>query len=340
MNCEQELSQEARFELGFSKSFRNALRELFDVLDDKKTGYVKYADIACRWEEDEDYKESLPKGIVDCLRKVTPNNGLLTFDHLCAAIKISLLKYQASDLMTRNSIDHQHSAPASQSSSSLPSSPLDQLPYHLTVKATPASIPIPGPPLERPMTWHRDMSFTPLSPLTYAKSVEHDTNSSMSSGMLNTPNTYQRAKSMPQLQSATSSKNGPVPEKPTRFQSDVLLDRKNGKLPKAQVHNSRLSKSVIMKILQNWKDNFLGRHRNTERISMSSGSRDNFLSDSEIEINRHFNQNHLRSTTGFENKRANRRHEPRRHTVGSNGVDFNMVSLIGKNIFYGCGSAT
>ena len=36
----------------------------------------------------------LPKGVIESLRKVTPSNGLLSFERFCAGLKICLLRYQ------------------------------------------------------------------------------------------------------------------------------------------------------------------------------------------------------------------------------------------------------
>jgi len=36
----------------------------------------------------------LPKGVIESLRKVTPPNGMLSFERFCAGLKICLLRYQ------------------------------------------------------------------------------------------------------------------------------------------------------------------------------------------------------------------------------------------------------
>lgn len=57
---------------GLPKQFITAMRTLFDIMDDKRTGFVNFADIENRWHED---TKGLPKGVVESLRKVTPPNG-------------------------------------------------------------------------------------------------------------------------------------------------------------------------------------------------------------------------------------------------------------------------
>jgi hypothetical protein len=56
-------------------------------------GYVSYSDIELRWRDDG--SSGLPKGILDGLKKVTPPNGLLSFERFCAGLKICLLHAQA-----------------------------------------------------------------------------------------------------------------------------------------------------------------------------------------------------------------------------------------------------
>ncbi|KAL0280355.1 UNVERIFIED_CONTAM: hypothetical protein PYX00_001669 [Menopon gallinae] len=77
---------------GLPKRFVLAMRKLFDILDDKKTGYVKFSDIEQWWQDDG--TKGLPKGVIDSLHKVTPQNGLLSFERFCAGLKICLLRNQ------------------------------------------------------------------------------------------------------------------------------------------------------------------------------------------------------------------------------------------------------
>lgn len=56
-------------------------------------GYVNYSDIEARWRDDG--ASGLPKGVLDGLKKVTPPNGLLSFERFCAGLKICLLHAQA-----------------------------------------------------------------------------------------------------------------------------------------------------------------------------------------------------------------------------------------------------
>lgn len=77
---------------GLPKGFVTAMRTLFDIMDDEGSGYVKFADIEDRWQDDG--KQGLPEGVLASLKKVTPTNGLLSFERFCTGLKISLLQIQ------------------------------------------------------------------------------------------------------------------------------------------------------------------------------------------------------------------------------------------------------
>lgn len=85
------------------KQFVAAMRTLFDIMDDKRTGLVDFADIERRWQDDG--SKGLPKGVIESLRKVTPANGLLTFERFCAGLKICLLRNQVDQ--RNNNQNHQ-----------------------------------------------------------------------------------------------------------------------------------------------------------------------------------------------------------------------------------------
>ena len=65
-----DVTEENPFIYGMSKQFVNALRELFDIMDGLGSGCVRFADIATQWEED-DTDPYFPKGLINCLSKVT-----------------------------------------------------------------------------------------------------------------------------------------------------------------------------------------------------------------------------------------------------------------------------
>lgn len=77
------------------KKFVSSMRTLFDIMDDKRTGFVRLVDIEARWQDDG--SKGLPHGVIDCLRRVTPVSGMLSFERFCAGLKICLLRNQATD---------------------------------------------------------------------------------------------------------------------------------------------------------------------------------------------------------------------------------------------------
>ncbi|KAG8233160.1 hypothetical protein J437_LFUL014112 [Ladona fulva] len=86
---------------GLPAQFVTAMRTLFDIMDDKNTGYVQFSDIEHRWRDDG--TKGLPKGVIESLKKVTPSNGLLSFNHFCAGLKICLLQNQVENARNSNS---------------------------------------------------------------------------------------------------------------------------------------------------------------------------------------------------------------------------------------------
>lgn len=74
------------------KQFISAMRTLFDIMDDKHTGYVKLTDIENRWRDDR--TRGLPRGVIESLQKVASHDGLLTFERFCTGLKICLLRNQ------------------------------------------------------------------------------------------------------------------------------------------------------------------------------------------------------------------------------------------------------
>lgn len=74
------------------KQFVSAMRTLFDIMDDKRTGYVKLTDIENRWRDDR--TKGLPRGVIESLQKVASHDGLLTFEKFCTGLKICLLRNQ------------------------------------------------------------------------------------------------------------------------------------------------------------------------------------------------------------------------------------------------------
>ncbi|XP_011569008.3 suppressor APC domain-containing protein 2 [Plutella xylostella] len=84
------------------KQFVSAMRTLFDIMDDKRTGYVRLTDIENRWRDDR--TKGLPRGVLESLQKVASHDGFLTFDRFCTGLKICLLRNQV-ETQTSHKID-------------------------------------------------------------------------------------------------------------------------------------------------------------------------------------------------------------------------------------------
>lgn len=103
------------------KQFVSAMRTLFDIMDDKRTGYVNFSDIENRWQDDG--SKGLPKGVIESLRKVTPPNGMLSFERFCAGLKICLLRNQV-EQRNQSPLKQRQSDVGVQSNNRPPSAPL------------------------------------------------------------------------------------------------------------------------------------------------------------------------------------------------------------------------
>ncbi|XP_017569641.1 suppressor APC domain-containing protein 2 [Pygocentrus nattereri] len=74
---------------GLPKAFLHSLRTLFDILDDGRRGYVHISEIESRWQGAE--TQGLPGGVLECLRRVSPPHGCLTFERFVAGLRYSML---------------------------------------------------------------------------------------------------------------------------------------------------------------------------------------------------------------------------------------------------------
>merc|ERR1712013_42893 len=93
---------------GLPPKFVTAMRTLFDVLDDNKSGCVSLADIELWWRRDrEEQNNTVPNGVIESLRKVATSDNLLAFERFCAGLKICLLRSQGQRQDTSESNDCQ-----------------------------------------------------------------------------------------------------------------------------------------------------------------------------------------------------------------------------------------
>ena len=75
-------------DIDLPKQFISSLKILFEILDEHRNGFVRLCDIESRW-SDQGVK-GLPFGVIEALRKVTPPNGLLSFNRFVSGLKLAL----------------------------------------------------------------------------------------------------------------------------------------------------------------------------------------------------------------------------------------------------------
>uniref|UniRef100_A0A4W5JIR9 Suppressor APC domain-containing protein n=1 Tax=Hucho hucho TaxID=62062 RepID=A0A4W5JIR9_9TELE len=102
---------------GLPKAFLHSLRTLFDILDDGKKGYVHISEIESRWQGADTH--DLPGGVLECLRRVAPPHGCLTFERFVAGLRYSMLNPDNNNQMKGQAAMHpehphskQHHLPA------------------------------------------------------------------------------------------------------------------------------------------------------------------------------------------------------------------------------------
>lgn len=295
------------------KQFVTSMKTLFDILDDQKTGFVKLSDIEKGWQDDG--CKGLPHGVIDSLRKVTPSNGLLSFERFCAGLKICLLRNQSEQNRNRSrqSIGSNNSIKTIQQSttesskiksSRSPSAPLLDI-----------ENPIPN------AQW-----TTTTATVTSPSTVTNNTATVRPNNAIQA----QRALSLPQLSPDSeldiicdtiipSDIYGPPPKPP---RSSIITASTNNGMDKAEIRHA----------LQNWQMGILmnemdakDKRKNSFSINrLTRGTADGGASETSgsSQIQPSQSPNNL-----YQKKPNIKRREPRRHTL-QNGIDYNMLKRL------------
>ena len=72
--------------MSFSKGFIDSLKVLFDVLDERRSGSIKYDDLVMQTQAEG--QEGLPSTVLSVLRSFRDENGNLTFENLVKGFEI------------------------------------------------------------------------------------------------------------------------------------------------------------------------------------------------------------------------------------------------------------
>lgn len=73
---------------GLPRLFLQSLRTLFDILDDRRRGYVHLREIESRWRGAE--AQEVPAGVMEGLRRAAPASGYLTFERFVLGLRAAL----------------------------------------------------------------------------------------------------------------------------------------------------------------------------------------------------------------------------------------------------------
>ncbi|KAG5272594.1 hypothetical protein AALO_G00167250 [Alosa alosa] len=284
-------SKDAEFTTeGLPKAFLHSLRTLFDILDDAKRGYVHISEIESRWQGAE--AQGLPSGVLDCLRRVTPPHGCLTFERFVAGLRNSMLNPE------NGNFKHQ---PSTQGS--YPTGPKSQPHTHKTGVSTGCSVGSRG----------YENKVRPLGPSNMTN-MHHNRASSLQSRPRHHEDGY-----------TTSSKQGehshyisaPAPQRygTTGYER---TGRSLERIPVVPESGTYRTESVRV----GKKAHHQNRMRSIESLALESPQLQKQSSVEPVGLPRSQSE----TTTGFSGSRRHcrSRDEQRRHTI-TNGVDYGML---------------
>ncbi|XP_052892961.1 uncharacterized protein LOC128300804 [Anopheles moucheti] len=337
---------------GLPKAFVAAMRTLFDIMDDRKTGFVRLADIEERWQDDG--SKGLPRGVIDSLRKVTPPNGHLSFERFCGGLKICLLRNQTPGLLGASSIAH---GVTSHSTSSSPLARDDS-----GLKTSMAKLSLSRPPSAPLLDLDTGVGGNGMLPSMAPASTWSTTTAGPTNTATVRPNNAmpaQKTLSMPQLLNPDGDLDlepPPIilpgafgPPKPPRVSLNLDRNAQHHQHHLSQQHHhhpvgasSSIDKAEIRNALQNWQMSLLmgeaagdkgdagkGTLRPLARGS-ADGQTDLSTSSPSLQSINQLDGARLSSGGLYQKKSpgaAGRRREPRRHTL-QNGVDYNMLKRL------------
>lgn len=304
------------------KKFVSSMRTLFDIMDDKRTGFVRLVDIEARWQDDG--SKGLPHGVIDCLRRVTPPSGMLSFERFCAGLKICLLRNQTSECRSSRCSSTDSNGTSLAAGKAAPPNPLprDAKP------ARPPSAPLLD--LDAP---------TPSSP-------PQQWNSNTATVRPNNALPVQRTLSLPKLSPSSDGESSSdryivpslyAPPKPPR--TALLLGGAATAAAGSQL--DRFDKAEIRHALQNWQMGVLMSEMDAKDkrravavpngvSHMNRGSADGSVVNMLIQqqqATQQLQEVQQMTLLEFQKKSTHRRREPRRHTL-QNGIDYNMLKRL------------
>ncbi|KFM60522.1 hypothetical protein X975_18367, partial [Stegodyphus mimosarum] len=288
-------------------------------MDDKRTGYVRLSDIEKRWQENGAATRGLPNGVIDSLRKVTPANGLLTFERFCAGLRISLIRHDST-----SRFENRHNALKTSLVSRPASVPLPER------ENSGISLRKPGTPLGKVLHPSNSTERLPMSVLssTQSRMTRHNTATVRPN---NVTFVQQRAISMPHLQTGIKTYQPSKRDEPPVW---VKKDDIKRIVPSSQpmdrnkvsmaLEKWRMMKTYHLPSKQENHENIRPLRNIPQRNSASYPSLPNEpISSSDVDSGVSLRP----QDRGPAAKKASRRREPRRHTV-SNGIDYNMIKRL------------
>ncbi|XP_052093091.1 uncharacterized protein LOC127729357 [Mytilus californianus] len=313
---------------GLPRQFLSSLRTLFDILDEKKCGYVRLQDIETRWHEEG--VKGLPSGVTDALRKVVPPNGYLSFERFVSGLKLALLtsktKPNSNPVNEKENIDYKDNQRNKLPSQGPQNSNLQYRQRHTRQKLTSTSLsPDPinsknnydertNPNILQNLSNQRPQNVNPTA--TVPPNNVH--------GHIPTPawknptNREQKSEKSYRREGYQNAQSAPPPR------PDRSPQKTQSELPPKIPPRGNTSKRIISE-LKNWQQRMHGIQQSKDKSTIDSKSPEQSSAQNEIYVNiAQLNASDHGPTTSSHPSSIKRRDSARRHTLSS-GVDSNMI---------------
>ncbi|KAG7476451.1 hypothetical protein MATL_G00083070 [Megalops atlanticus] len=309
-NCKMQPT-EAEFSTdGLPKAFLHSLRTLFDILDDGKKGYVHISEIESRWQGAD--TRDLPGGVLECLRRVAPPHGCLTFERFVAGLRYSMLNSHNDNLKPQSGVHHPQAPSHSAGLKQAPPPPQQQAPAQKPPSAH------PGDSLG---SWGVENKVRPLGPCNGANAHHNRTafhqnrsrqHEELTSGYAacNKP-----GESSHYPQSSNAAPGGPVLYSKAGYERTGRSLERIPNMPEGGSYRTDMARTGKPHPHQNRVRSIESLALESPQLQKPSGVEGGGLPRSQSE-----------TTTGLAGSRRHgrSRDEQRRHTI-SNGVDYGML---------------
>ncbi|XP_071152435.1 suppressor APC domain-containing protein 2-like [Mytilus edulis] len=311
---------------GLPRQFLSSLRTLFDILDEKKCGYVRLQDIETRWHEEG--VKGLPSGVTDALRKVVPPNGYLSFERFVSGLKLALLtsktKPNSNPVNEKENIDHKDNQRNKLPSQGPSNSNLQYRQRHTRQKLTSTSL--SPDPLNSKNNYDETTNPNVLQNLSNQRPQNINPTATVPPNNVHghIPTQAWKNPSNREQKSEKSYRREGYPQSAPPPRPDRSPQKSQSELPPKIPPRGNTSKRIISE-LKNWQQRMHGMQQSKDKSTVDSKSPEQSSAQNEIYVNiAQLNASDHGPTPSSHPSSIKRRDSARRHTLSS-GVDTNMI---------------